>query len=404
MNRVARHLLLGALSASLMWCSLPARATPPDRGISGLQALIAGKVLTLSSPNGSQPDSMALPHPSQDYGPLQRLLDTLLTGPLGADTAVRIALLNNPALQMHMAETGLDLSDASHALHPAKLKLQQEVTLLSAYTLSAWVNAVAAAQALQAMQEAQASAEAAGELSRRMAQVGNTSKLTQAKQQAVLSEASLQVAHAQSKAFAAKEALVLAMGVWGRHAQFALPSTLPALPKQVQELPHVEAEVVAARQELKVQSALWQQKRSLPAVQDPSTLWDAMGDAASVRALAVKARSEARDAYFQYRNAFDVAQHYQAEVLPTQQFIHDELVLRYNGMLTSLFDVLAQSQALRQTKASATEAQQAFWLAHIALQALRAGLPADALANAASELTQRKRPIQLPGTSSNGGD
>ena len=107
--------------------------------------------------------------------------------------------------------------------------------------------------------------------------------------------------------------------------------------------------------------------------------------AASVRSTAVKLRSQAREVYFAYRTAFDIARHLQVEVLPLRTFVHDELVLRYNGMLTSIFDVLVDSQARTLTSQAAVMAHRDFWLAHADLQALLAGAPMDGLKSAAGE-------------------
>ena len=49
-------------------------------------------------------------------------------------------------------------------------------------------------------------------------------------------------------------------------------------------------------------------------------------------AKAVNVRSEARDAYRAYRAAYDIAPHYQREVLPLRKIISDETLLRYNAM------------------------------------------------------------------------
>ena len=122
-------------------------------------------------------------------------------------------------------------------------------------------------------------------------------------------------------------------------------------------------------------------------------LWDAMADAARVRALAVKVRSQAREAYFNYRSTFDMAQHLQTEVLPLRKYINDELLLRYNGMLTSVFDVLADSQQQTLSANAALLAQRDFWLAHTDLQAVLAGAPREALGtNAASEASNSAGP------------
>jgi outer membrane protein TolC len=60
------------------------------------------------------------------------------------------------------------------------------------------------------------------------------------------------------------------------------------------------------------------------------------------------------------------------------------MVLRYNGMLTSLFDVLADSQAATMAANATLEAQRDFWMAHIDLSALLAGVPLDSLSTRSS--------------------
>ena len=52
-----------------------------------------------------------------------------------------------------------------------------------------------------------------------------------------------------------------------------------------------------------------------------------------MRAVAVQARCEAREAYHGYRTAYDLARHYRDEVVPLRKLITDEMLLRYNGML-----------------------------------------------------------------------
>ena len=59
---------------------------------------------------------------------------------------------------------------------------------------------------------------------------------------------------------------------------------------------------------------------------------------------AVNVRSEARDAYRNYRSAYDIAGHYQREVLPLRKIISDEMLLRYNAMQIDVFALLAEAQ------------------------------------------------------------
>ena len=102
--------------------------------------------------------------------------------------------------------------------------------------------------------------------------------------------------------------------------------------------------------------------------------------AARVREVAVKARSEAREAYHGYRTAYDLAAHYRDEIVPLRKFINDELVLRYSGMLASVWDLLADTRSHVMSINSAIEAQRDFWLAEADLQTTLTGTSAGGLA------------------------
>jgi hypothetical protein len=129
-------------------------------------------------------------------------LARLLATPVDANAAVRIALLNNPDLQVMLGTEGLAISDQFGANAPAKLKARKEITQLSANTHKAWINAVAAAESVKALQAARLAAENSGELARRLARVGNWSRLQQARQQVLLAEAAADLARAQDSALA----------------------------------------------------------------------------------------------------------------------------------------------------------------------------------------------------------
>jgi len=80
-------------------------------------------------------------------------------------------------------------------------------------------------------------------------------------------------------------------------------------------------------------------------------------------AKAVNVRSEARDAYRNYRAAYDIAHHYQREVLPLRKIISDETLLRYNAMQIDVFALLAEARQRIASTVSAIEAQREFWFA-----------------------------------------
>ena len=84
--------------------------------------------------------------------------------------------------------------------------------------------------------------------------------------------------------------------------------------------------------------------------------------------MAVQARSEAREAYHGWRTAYDVAKHYRDEIVPLRRFINEEIVLRYNGMLASVWDLLSDARMNIAAVNASMEAQRDFWLADTDLQ------------------------------------
>lgn len=367
---MSRRFQCSALSLALSLGLTAAMAAPPDGGVSGLQKGLQGKVMGVTT------DPLVLARPAMNS---QAAVSALLGSPLSANAAVRIALLNNPELIITLGAESVSLTDLFNDDAPAKLRTGQAITVLSARTYKAWVNAVASTQSVMLLREARDTAQTRNALARRMVQVGNISKLTQAQYQAAQSDAAIALLRAEQAAFAAREQLTQVLGLWGDETNYTLPANLPSLPETALEFPNAEALALQARKDLAATRMQWEIKQRTARPTSADDLWDAMGDAAKVRAPAVKVRSQAREAYFNYRSAFDVAQHMTAEVLPVRKFINDELLLRYNGMLTSVFDVLADSQLQTQTQQAAVNAQRDFWLAHADLQAVLAGAPMDDL-------------------------
>jgi outer membrane protein TolC len=112
------------------------------------------------------------------------------------------------------------------------------------------------------------------------------------------------------------------------------------------------------------------------------------GDAAQARAhalyrqtahraaqIAIDARSEVREAYFAQRSAWDVARHYRDEIVPTARRIADENLLRYNGMLIGVFELLADARAQIATVNASIGALRDFWLAQADLEMALIGKP-----------------------------
>jgi outer membrane protein TolC len=191
----------------------------------------------------------------------------------------------------------------------------------------AWLHAVAAQQSALYLRDVKEATETGAMLARRMAQVGNWSRLEQAREQILLADAMAQLARAHNTAFSAREKLIRAMRPDGAQTDFALPERLPDLPRATTDL------------------------RPLPA----------------------QARSEAREAYFAYRTAYDLAVHYRDDIVPLRKRILDELLLRYSGMLASVWELLAETRLHAESVNSAIEAQRDFWLAEADFQATLQG-------------------------------
>ena len=89
--------------------------------------------------------------------------------------------------------------------------------------------------------------------------------------------------------------------------------------------------------------------------------------------LAVNARSEVRVAYADYRSSYDIARHYRDEIVPLKKRISDEQMLRYNGMLISVFDLLADARAQVISVNGAIEALRDYWIADSTLKMAQTG-------------------------------
>ena len=90
---------------------------------------------------------------------------------------------------------------------------------------------------------------------------------------------------------------------------------------------------------------------------------------------AINARSEVRESYQGYRITYDIARHYRDEVVPLRKRIADENLLRYNGMLIGVFDLLSDARSQISGVNSYIEALRDFWLAESDLQMVMIGKP-----------------------------
>jgi outer membrane protein TolC len=303
----------------------------------------------------------------------------------------------------------------------AQLLAASQAVQLAADTRRAYFNAVAAQETAKYMEQVRTATDAGAELARRLNSVGNISRLDRARQQVLFADATAQLALARHNATVAREQLMQLLGLTGANTRFTLPDRLPDLPKSPAEMP--EAEQLAMEQRLDIQmaksnaeataSALGLTKASrfinvfhlgyanMNETGEPRAdgyeielelpLFD-WGGAKTAKAeaiymqsvhqtadLGVRARSQVREAYSAYRTTYDLAKHYREEVVPLRKLISEEVLLRYNGMLASVFELLADARDQISSVNTAIEAQRDFWIAETALQAAINGTGGNSL-------------------------
>ncbi|MEO7953126.1 MAG: TolC family protein [Polaromonas sp.] len=304
----------------------------------------------------------------------------------------------------------------------ARVQLSVNVVEQVSQVRQSWVRAVAAQQLLDYARQVNRSARASAELARRMQQVGNFTKLQRARQQSFYADSTAQLASSQHAATAAREELTRQLGLSdAQAAQLKLPERLPDLPKQAIQAAVVNAS--APQQRLDVQIARNQLETagksqglnlvtslvdvelgirrdtvfdnaagtSTPrkgyelGIRLPIFDWGtAKRDAMNAQSLAAANRyestvrgasSQLRESYSAYRTAYDVARHYRDEIVPLRKIMAEENMLRYNGMLIGVFELLADNRDQIASVTAAINAYQQFWLADAALAASMTGKP-----------------------------
>jgi outer membrane protein TolC len=280
----------------------------------------------------------------------------------------------------------------------------------------AWFTAVAAGERARYFAQVKEAAEASAALAQRMAAVGNRSRLDYAREQAFYAEATAQLARARQAESAARERLARGMGVWGEDLDFTLPPRLPELPPSPRAGGD-ELEAQALAQRLDVQAARkdaealahalgltratryiglldfgvhsnsasgeprqrgWELELGLP-LSDVGGARTARAERQYMQAVdraldtALRARSEVRETYAAYRTHYDLARHYRDEVIPLRRRISEEMLLRYNGMLTSVFELLADAREQVAAVNGYIETLRDFWLAESDFQMALAG-------------------------------
>jgi outer membrane protein TolC len=331
-------------------------------------------------------------------------------------------MLTLPLLDLILLPARAGAADAAQAR--LRLRLADDVLHAANEARVAWIAAVAARQSLAYARQVQDAADAGAELARRLEAAGSFSALDRAREEAFAADALADAASARRLERTTREALVRALGLDDAGAQaLHLPEQLPDLPAAPREEPPEAAldarlDIRLARAQvdeaaraqgitratslvgsaglgIEHQDQSGQPKQKGVDLTVPLPLFDP-GDAARAegearlraaqwraQALAVAAGSQWRQSRDDYRDAWALARHAQERVVPLRQAIVAETTLRANGMLASIFDLLADAREASRAVQRATAAQRDFWFADAALRSAELGVatgPAGRLA------------------------
>ena len=299
-----------------------------------------------------------------------------------------------------------------------KAEVRQQAAALRGLVQKLWVDAVASRQSVAHSRDILAVAEAGAELGQRMARVGNWSRARQIQEELPLWAARARLDQAQLQAERALHALWQRVGAGmtvqavAQQLPLHLPAQLPITPlddvatlQAVALQAHLRwpledlqaqrlmaglgmgaADLKAAQEALNDQAG--QAGQDVPLWNPRNAAWGhAFENAWQARTqadrLARQVRADVQVALSAYQMARHAAHTTQADVLRLHTELSQETLLRYNGMLTSTWDLLASARTRIDSVDAALQAQRQAWLAHADLMAVLAGLPYSASTNAA---------------------
>ncbi|UPK37840.1 TolC family protein [Bradyrhizobium sp. 186] len=331
---------------------------------------------------------------------------------------------------------------ARQRFQKAQLRAAEETLRLAADVRRAYYRAIATNELVGLLTDAKSTAESTAQLAEKLGQTGSLNKLDQAREQVFYAETTAELATLRQDATSARERLIRLLGLWDGDTGIRLPLKLPVLPQRPRALPRIEVDAVEHRIDLqmaRIELGALAKSLNLTEATRFVTLLDVAGidrktrdpdtppfrergfdvqfqipifDGGEVRVRqaaetynqafnrltekAVNVRSEARDAYRVYRSTYDIAGHYQREVLPLRKIISDEMQLRFSSMQVDVFALLTEARQRIAALRAAIEAKRDFWLAQSELQTAING-------GGGSETQQRTRPSTNVQASGGGG-
>ena len=102
--------------------------------------------------------------------------------------------------------------------------------------------------------------------------------------------------------------------------------------------------------------------------------------------IVLAAASELREAYQNYRTAFDIAKHYYDQIIPMHEILLEEATYNYNGMIIGIFELMQSGLEKSTAEIKATDALQNLFTAELNLNSVFLG----------RKLGQNQEPQRLP--------
>lgn len=330
---------------------------------------------------------------------------------------------------------------AAKRFRQAQLRAMEETLRTAAEVRRTYHRAVGSGELTALLTQAESTAKTTARLASKLGETGSLNKLDQAREQVFYAETTAELATVRQEAASTRERLTRLLGFWGNDLNFKIPNTLPPIPARPVSQPSIEVEAVSRRVDLQIarielealaksygltQATRFLNLLEVAGISKKTTAPDTgalrerglsaqlqipifdfgevrmrEAEASYLQAVnrltekAINVRSEARDAYRTYRASYDIASHYQREILPLRKIITEESQLRFSAMQIDVFALLLEARQRIAALRAAIEAKRTFWLSQTNLSAaVNGGGGTD---NAVSESNGPARPSAAAG-------
>ena len=305
---------------------------------------------------------------------------------------------------------------AAEQLRAVQMRSAEATLSVALNARQQYLNTVAARERLSKLSYIKKLTDAGAELAKRLGESGGLNKLSQAREFTLAAELDSEIARAKLDEQVERERLVRTLGLWGHRTAIKLSEKLPALPSKIRTYSNVESEAIQKRVDLRAaRHDLAALATSLGLTQATRFVTDIdlvggqitdktlaggakeksnkigvdieipIFDFGEARALdaeqrymraanlladkAIKIRSEVREAYITYEGMHQISRHFESRILPLRRIIDEESLLHYNGMLTDVSDLLADTKAGITAQIKAVNARRDFFIAENHLEA-----------------------------------